>query len=290
MNNNSSIRNVVDHQSSSKIWKIALIVIIVLSFLGVVLIRIILPDSLMYHQGAYLNCAYQIGDSAIVEIDNANDDTTNMTPEKYIEQTDLVAFIEVLDIQPVGHGEGWIYKVSIINEIINQDDTSSIPDIIYLYQPSPTSFNKTFDSKKMTIYCQWPELMLWKDHKYIVFANHVNAVASGTVFNMNNTFQLNMYDYALRSHVIPVAGNFEGTNEMLILEKNDNITEIKPLIQKVEPTIVEGSGGAITYNLTQLYNYDELSKFNYFCTTPETLDLYKKWCNDVLNELKNKLS
>jgi len=164
-----------------------------------------------------------------------------------------------------------------------------VPDTIFLFQPTPDSYNKSFNSNKMIITCQWPELMLWKGNKYIIFGDRIELGVPGTGYNEKNTFQLKSYDMRLPFNSIPVNSDLEYTTEILFSKTNTEIINIKPLIIEAELIPIEGSGGIMTYNLTQTYKYNDISQYNYFSTKSDIVNLYQQWCNDTLDVLKKTI-
>lgn len=258
-----------------------------------------MPDSPMYQKEAYLHCSYQLEDSVVIESESGKETenngsdpyaTSENTPKSYINNAGLIALVDVLDIQPIGHGEGWIYKVRILNDcIFSKKSANTIPEIVYIYQPNLFHTLKTFTSSEMIIKFQWPELMLWVGRKYIIFGNQVDNGLLGTDYMKNKTFQLNTYSINLPFHVIPVTDNPDYTIKTIFLKNNETIINIEPLIMKVELKPIKDSGGALTYNLTQLYKYDEISKYNYFCKDLDVLNQYQQWCFDILDEIRNSV-
>lgn len=296
----SLIRN---HLSGAAIWKMACIFLIILSLIGFTLIRITEVDSPLYQDESYKHCQYQIyniaqfmpTDQASIDKmikENPGFENTLNTPQNFTTQADLVAVVEILDISPIGNGDGWMYNVKMVNDLSLPQNNAAYQKKFYLFHES-ISGNKLFNSSSMVINFQSSELMLWKGNKYIVFADHVYSNAFGTDYSAEDTYKILRYDSVNPFCVIPVKDDIEISSQQFLAKDNSEIVKLKPLI--VVPTSTESNylssdGISLIYNshFPAQYSYTQASQYNCFFDSVENVDYYQNWCYKILDALKNQ--
>jgi len=262
-------------------WQIAWLGLCITALAGALLVRFLAPHSPLDQAGSYQNCLYQIGDRAVLE-----EKAADRSIAAFVRETDLIALVEILEICPVGRSNGWRCPARVLDRIGGEALPSGDEATIDLLQINKVSVLRSFDPETMTITCHQPEMILWPGRRYLVFASAAQPFLAVDTAEKHPQYLLNRYCAAQPFAVIPVMDPAIGSIAALAADPDQADAGVRTLLCEAELTEVPGSGGALSYNLKQRYDFAAISQFNFFCIRSAVLDQYRQWCRDAVRDLR----